>query len=156
MARIETQIEIEAAAHNVFRFCHDMERRAEWDERVTRTQVLTSKPIRRGTLIRFDTRPAMGSVFSWEGEMVEYDFPSGSRLEVVDVAPSSTFVSGSETWRFTSSGGTGGATSFRLIWDYKPRGIVGSIVDLLMRRGATRRAIKDSLQNVKTLLESKS
>lgn len=151
MPTIEEQIEIEAGATNVFRFCHDADRRPDWDERVTRAQVLTPKPIRRGSVIRFDTRPAMGSVFSWDGEVVEYHFPSSSKVKVVDIAPSSSFVNGTETWRFGSSGRV---TRFNLIWDYKPRGIVGFILDLLVRRRATRRAVQESLQNVKALIEA--
>ena len=150
MARIEEQIEIEAGATAVFRFCHDLDRRPEWDERVMRAQALTPKPIRRGTVIQFDTRPAMGAVYSWNGEMVEYHYPSSSRMNVTDVAPSSSFVSGSESWRFGTSGAT---TQFTLVWTYRPRGIIGHLLDLLVRRGATRRAIQKSLKNVKACIE---
>lgn len=156
MSRIEEQIEIGAGATTVFRLCHDVDRRPDWDGRVTRAQVITPKPIRRGSVIRFDTRPAGGSVFSWDGEVVEYHFPSSSKLRVVDVAPSSSFVSGTETWRFSSSGQPASATRFTLVWDYKPRGIVGRVLDLLFRRGATRRAIAQSLENLKGIIEDES
>jgi hypothetical protein len=73
MARIKEQVEIAARPTRIFRFCHDMNRRPEWDERVTRIKVLTPKPLRRGTVIRVDTHPVTsGAVFSWEGEFVEY------------------------------------------------------------------------------------
>jgi uncharacterized membrane protein len=150
MPRIEEQIEVAVGATTVFRFCHDMERRPDWDERVTRAKVLTPKPIRRGSVVRFDTKPAMGSVFSWDGEVVEYHFPSSSTVEVVDVAPSSSFVSGSETWRFDGSGRT---TRLTLIWDYQPRGIIGRILDVLIQRGSTRRAMQQSLENVRASME---
>ncbi|MFW6157132.1 MAG: SRPBCC family protein, partial [Armatimonadota bacterium] len=126
MPRIEEQIEIEAGATEVFRFCHDVDRRAEWDQRVARAQMLSRPPMRRGTLLRFDTRPAKGAVFTWDAEIVEYHFPSGSKLQVVDVAPSGTFSGASETWRLASSGGT---TRFTLVWAYVPRGIVGRLLD---------------------------
>jgi len=150
MSRIEEQIEVAAGATTVFRFCHDMERRPEWDERVTRAKVLTPKPIRRGSVIRFDTEPAMGSVFSWDGEVVEYHFPSSSKVEVVDVAPSSSFVSGTEVWRFD---GSGRSTRLTLVWEYKPRGIIGRILDVLIRRGSARRAVQQSLENVRASME---
>jgi len=150
MARIEEQIEIAAGATTVFRFCHDVDRRPEWDERVLRAKVLTPKPIRRGTVIRFDTRPPMGDVFSWDGEVVDYSYPSSSRLEVTDVAPSSSFVTGTESWRFAASGGT---TRVTFVWDYQPRGIVGRVLDLLVRQRATRRAIRTSLKNLKASLQ---
>ncbi|MBS3784177.1 MAG: SRPBCC family protein [Anaerolineae bacterium] len=156
MSRIEEQIEIAAGATSVFRFCHDMDRRPDWDERVSRAKLLTPKPLRRGSVIRFDTRPTVGAVFSWEGEMVEYHFPSSSKVKVVDVAPSSSFVSGSETWRFSSSGGTAGITRFTLTWDYQPRGIIGRVVDALFRRASTRHAINQSLKNLKGMMEEQT
>jgi hypothetical protein len=104
-------------------------------------------------VVRTDTVPAIGGVFSWEGEYTGYSFPSSSKVEVVDAAPSSYFVTGSEEWRFDSSG-TG--TLFTLIWDYKPRGILGRIADALVGRGSNRRAIKQSLANLKRLAESET
>lgn len=150
MPRIEEQIEIAAGGTDVFRFCHDVDRRPEWDQRISHAKMLTPKPVRRGTVIRFDTRPTMGQVFSWDGEIVSYSFPSGSRLQVVDVAPSSSFVSGSETWQLKSSGGT---TRVTLVWDYQPRGIIGRLLDAAVRRSATSRAIRQSLKNLKHQLE---
>jgi hypothetical protein len=82
--------------------------------------------------------------------VVEYHFPSSSKVKVVDVAPSSSFVSGSETWRFD---GSGRSTRLTLVWDYKPRGIIGRILDVLIRRGSTRRAIQQSLENVRASME---
>ena len=151
MPSIEAQTEIEAGATTVFRFCHDLTERPAWDERISRARLVTPQPMRRGSVIRFDTNPAAGAVFSWDGEVIEYHFPRSSKLEVADVAPSSSFVSGTETWRFSSSGRT---TQFTLTWDYKPRGVIGFILDLLIRRGSTRRAVAQSLKNLKRLIES--
>ena len=153
MPRIQKEIQIDARPTGVFRFCHDLERRPEWDERMTRAQILTPKPIRRGTVIRADTRPPMGDVFSWEGEFVEFHFPRSSKIEVIDAAPSSSFVDGTEAWEFRrSSDGT--ELSFR--WEYRPRGILGRILDLAVRRRATRRAIAQSLENLKGMIEAES
>lgn len=151
MPRLVEQIQIARRPADVFRFCHDLERRAEWDERVTRAEVLTPRPVRRGSVVRVDMNPARGSVFSWEGEFVDYSFPSSSRLEVIDTAPSGYFVAGSEAWRLETSA-TG--TLFTLSWDYVPRGLVGRIVDALVRRGSVRRAIKQSLENLKAMAEA--
>lgn len=153
MARIEERVEVAAGVTDVFRFCHDVDRRPEWDERVTRAKVLTPKPVRQGTVIRFDTHPEGGSIFSWEGEIVDYHFPSSSKLRLVDAAPSSPFSEGTETWRFS---GSGGVTSLTLIWDYEPRGIVGRVLDVVTRRRAARRAIRTSLQNLKDTLEGQT
>jgi hypothetical protein len=95
----------------------------------------------------------MGAVFSWEGTFVDYSFPSRSRLEVIDAAPSSYFVTGSEEWRFEISGA---GTLVKLTWDYRPRGVIGRIVDPLMRRGTTRRAVRQSLENLKEMAEAKT
>jgi hypothetical protein len=151
MPRFEEQINIARRPTDVFRLCHDIARRAEWDERVTRAQILTQKPIRRGTVVRIDTRPAIGGVFSWEGEFVDYSFPGSSRVEVIDAAPSSYFVAGSEEWHFESSGR---GTLFTLTWDYRPRGLIGRIADALMRRSSIHRAIKQSLENLKRMAEA--
>jgi hypothetical protein len=147
------QISIARRPTYVFRFCHDVDRRAEWDKRVTHVQILTHKPIRRGTMVRIDTHPAVGPLFSWEGEFVEYSFPSNSTLKVIDAAPSSYFVAGSEEWHFESSR-TG--TLFTLAWDYRPRGLLGRLVDVLIRRARTRRAIKESLKNLRRMAEAKT
>lgn len=153
MPRIEEQVEVTARSSDVFRFCHDLERRPEWDERVSRVNVLSPKPIRRGSVVRLDTDPASGGpVFSWEAEFVEYHYPSSSRLKVIDAAPSSYFVDGTEEWRVRKSDG---GTTVTLTWDYQPRGILGRITDLFRRRG-TRQAIRQSLQNLKQTLESES
>ncbi|MGD2144076.1 MAG: SRPBCC family protein [Anaerolineae bacterium] len=153
MARIEEQIEIAAPSTDVFRFCHDLDRRPEWDERVTSVKALTRGPVRKGTVVRVDTQPSGGRVFSWEAEFVEYHPPSGSKLEVIDAAPSSYFVSGSEKWRLESSA-TG--TLLSLSWEYQPRGLVGRVLDTLVRRGATRRAIEQSLENLKRTMEART
>jgi len=153
MPRLEEQITIARAAADLFRLCHDVDRRPEWDSRVAGVQILTPQPLRRGAVVRTDTIPAIGGVFSWEGEYTSYSFPSRSKVEVLDAAPSSTFVTGSEAWRFDSSGTS---TLFTLIWDYKPRGILGRISDALVGRGSNRRAIKQSLANLKRLAESET
>jgi hypothetical protein len=98
-------------------------------------------------------RPAVGSVFSWEGEFTDYSFPRSSRVEVIDSAPSSYFITGSEEWRLETSN-TG--TLFTLTWEYGPRGLIGRIVDALIGRGATRRAIQQSLRNLKELAEAEA
>ncbi len=147
MPRIEAHIDVTAGPSGSFRFCHDMDRRPQWDERVARVKVLTPKPIRRGTVVRVDARPpAGGPVFSWEGEFVAYSYPSSSELEVIDAAPSSPFADGSEQWRFASRGE---GTRITLVWEYEPRGILGRIADTLVRRRRTRRAVERSLENLK-------
>jgi uncharacterized protein YndB with AHSA1/START domain len=153
MPTIQKRIQIEARPTGVFRFCHDMDRRPEWDERVTRVSILTPKPIRRGTVVRIDTEPPMGDVFSWEGEYREFHFPSSSRLDVIDVAPSSHFVEGSEVWEFRRSGN---GTELSLLWKYKPRGILGTVLDLTVRRHAVRRAVAQSLENLKEMIEAEA
>lgn len=154
MPRIERQIEIGARASDVFRFCHDMDRRPEWDERISRANLLSPRPIRRGSVVRIDTDPAYGGdVFSWEAEFVEYHYPSSSRLKVIDAAPSSYFADGTETWQFKKSGA---GTTVTLTWEYQPRGILGRIADLLVRRRQTRQAVRQSLQNLKQTIESES
>lgn len=157
MARIKDQIEIAAAPATVFRFCHDVTRRPDWDERVVCVELLTPKPIRLGTLLRVDAARSGAFVFVWDAEYVEFQFPSSSTVRVIDAAPSSPFVAGSESWRFSSSGSsgpTGGGTRFALVWDYQPRGFLARITDALGRRGSTRRAIRRSLANLKAMIEA--
>jgi len=151
MARIEDHIVIAAAPATVFKFCHDVAHRPEWDERVTRVQLLTSKPIRRGTLVRIDAGRSGNYLFSWDAEYVEYHFPSSSALRVIDAAPSSPFSAGTESWQFSSAGG---GTRFAVVWEYRPRGIIARIGDVLGRRASTRRAIHRSLVNLKELIEA--
>ncbi|MFW6115856.1 MAG: SRPBCC family protein [Chloroflexota bacterium] len=151
MPRIEEQIDVAARPSGAFRLCHDADRRPEWDERVGRMKVLTPKPTRRGTLVRVDGCPPTGGpVFSWEGEFVAYSYPSHSRLEVLDAAPSSPFADASEEWRFERRGE---GTRVTLVWNYQPRGILGRIADTLVRRRKTRRAVQQSLENLKRALE---
>jgi len=151
MARIEDRIEIEAAPVTVFRFCHDVAHRPDWDERVVRVELLTTPPVRRGTLVRVDAARSGRFLFSWDAEYAEFQFPRSSTLQVLDAAPSSPFRTGSESWKF---GRVGGSTRFTLIWDYQPRGVLARIADVLGRRASTRRAIRRSLANLKAAIES--
>jgi hypothetical protein len=151
MARIEESIEIAAAPTTVFRFCHDLERRPDWDERVVGVEMLTPAPLRRGSLIRVDAGRAGQFLFSWDAEYTDYQFLSGSTLRVIDAAPSSPFKTGAETWQFSQSSG---GTRFTLTWDYQPRGIIARIGDALGRRAATRRAIRRSLSNLQAHFEA--
>ena len=76
----------------------------------------------------------------------------GSTLKAIDTASASPFARGSVmTWEFDS---TGSGTRMTWVWDYKPRGFIASIVDVLGRRSATHRAIKRSMQNLKSLVEA--
>lgn len=154
MPRIEAQIEIGAASATLFRFCHDVTKRSLWDERVMAMEMLSPAPVRQGTLVRIDAAQAGEFAFTWDAEYVEFHFPQSSTLQVLDAAPSSSFASGSETWRFSSLGG--GKTRFALVWEYRPRGLIGRLLDHLGRRAATRKMIQRSLENLKTLVEAGS
>jgi len=151
MPRIEHHIDIAAAPSTVFRFCHDPARRPDWDERVVGVELLTSSPVRRGTLVRIDAGRAGKFLYCWDAEYAEFQFPHNSTLRVLDAAPSSPFNAGSESWQFSA---VGGSTRFTLVWDYQPRGLFARILDALGRRAATRRAIHSSLANLKTLIEA--
>jgi hypothetical protein len=151
MARIEDSIEISAAPAVVFRFCHDVAHRAEWDDRVTRVKLLTPKPVRRGTLLRIDAGRSGKFLYSWDAEYSEFQFPQGSTLRVLDAAPSSPFKAGTEKWEFSPGGG---GTRFTLVWEYNTRGFFARVADALGQRAATRRAIRKSLASLKELLES--
>jgi hypothetical protein len=152
VARIEEHIEIAAAPANLFRFCHDVARRPDWDGRVVRAELLTPAPVRRGTLLNIDAGRAGRFLFSWDAEYAEFQFPSGSMLRVLDAAPSAPFRTGSESWQFNSTGG--GGTRFTLVWDYQPRGVLARLADVLGGRASTRRAIRRSLANLKRIVEA--
>ncbi len=152
MPHIEASIDIAAARADVFQFCHDAASRPDWDEQVTYIELLTPTPIRRGTLFRVDAGQAGGSIFSWDAEYIDFQFPSGSKVKALDTAASSPFAAGSKmTWQFESVGGN---THFTWIWDYRPRGILATIADKLGGQASTHRAIKRSLVNLKTILEA--
>ncbi len=151
MPHIEASIDIAAAPADVFRFCHDLTSRPEWDERVVHIELLTPRPIRQGTLVRVDASTG-GAVFTWDAEYADFKFPLGSRVRVLDTASSSPFGAGSElSWQFSA---VGGGTRFTWVWNYRPRGFMASILDKLGGRASTQRAIKSSLANVKAMIES--
>lgn len=152
MPQIQEEIEIDVPRADVFRFCHDVKRRPEWDVHVTRIELLTPRPIRQGTLLRIDSKFTGGSVFSWDAEYISFRLPQGSRMRVIDAASSSHFAAGSEMkWEFSS---VGMGTRFTWTWDYKPRGFLATIADMLGRRSATQRGIQQSMTKLKELLES--
>lgn len=152
MPRLTESIEINVSRADVFRFCHDFDLWPEWAEQIERVELLTPKPLRRGTLLRIDSRQGSSAVFSWEAEVADYQMPSGSRIRALDTARSSPFAAGSEmAWTFDS---TGSGTRFTWTWTYKPRGFIASILDKLGRQGATQKAIRRSLDNLKQLVES--
>ena len=150
MARIEERIDVAASKTAVFKWCHDPEQRLRWDERWDAVEVLTGPPLRTGTLVRVDSCHAGWPVFSWEGEYVEFQFPRGSRLRVIDAAPSSPFQSGSEKLGFET---IGEETRVTLVWEYSPGGVIARILDALARRSVMRRAIRQSLKNLKEMAE---
>jgi uncharacterized protein YndB with AHSA1/START domain len=152
MARIEESIEIAASPTDVFRFCHEPEKRPDWDVRVTRVELLTPQPVRQGTLVRVDAGRAGEALFSWDGEYLSHQYPISSTVKVLDAAPSSPFKSGSETWQFSAMGG---GTRMTVTWEYTPRGIIARIGDALGGRASTRRAIRHSLANLKGLIEGR-
>ncbi|MBN1992286.1 MAG: SRPBCC family protein [Anaerolineae bacterium] len=150
MPRIEESIDLTVNRADVFKFCHDIERRPEWDEQVAHVELLTPRPIRQGTLLRLDSKG--GAVFTWDAEYAAYQFPSSSRMRVIDAAASSPFGRGSEaSWEFEAAGG---GTRLTWVWDYRPNGIIARIMDILGRRSATRRAMKNSLAKLKKMVES--
>jgi hypothetical protein len=150
MPRIEDHIDIATSPSAVFRFCHDIAKRPEWDERIVRLELISPAPIRKGTLIQVDEGRRGTFLYSWEGEYEAFQFPSGSTVRVLDAAPSSPFRAGREEWQFNA---VGGSTRFTLVWEYTTRHFVASILDSLVRRASTRRAIRHSLANLKTMLE---
>ena len=153
MPRLSEQIEIEAARVDVFRFCYDLNNWPEWNEQVVAVEILGSPPIRRGTLLRIEGKHGRSAVFSWEAEVVNYQMTSGSTIRAIDTAGTSPFASGSELkWAFDSM--EGGRTRVTWTWDYKNRGFFASLKNALGGKSTMHRAIKQSLNNLKTLLES--
>ncbi len=151
MPHIEESIDIAAPLADVFRYCHDIARRPRWDVQATHVELLSPAPIRQGTLFRVDASYGGGAVFSWDAEYVGFQFPLTSRVRVIDTAPSSPFAAGSEVaWQFSS---VGGQTRFTWTWDYKARGILSRITDILGGRATVRRGIRHSQAKLKELLE---
>lgn len=150
MAKITEQIHIQAAPADVFKLCHDLERRAEWDELVAHAEALSPGPLRQGALLRIDSGTAAGAIYTYDAEIESYRFPNHSALRVIDAAPSSPFVSGKMTWSFDRADG---GTRLSVVWEYKPRGILGRLKNALGRGLLTGRAIRRSLQNLKKLAE---
>jgi hypothetical protein len=151
MARIEVSVDIAAPRTDVFLFCHNLDRRPEWDDRVVGAELITQAPLRRGSLIRIDAGRSGRFKYTWEAELVNYQLPSSSTMKVIDAAPSSPFKSGTEHWEFSQ---TADGTHFAIVWEYQPRGILSRISDALGGRSATRIAIRRSLKNIKTSLET--
>ena len=152
MPVIEEVIEIAAPRADVFRFCHNVTRWSEWQEQVEAVELLGGNLVRSGSLLRIDARIGGGAVFSWDAEFVGYQMPIGSRLRVLDAAPSSPFAKGSEmSWQLES---VGNSTRFTWRWRYKPQGFLRNIADRLGGRTAAQRAIRRSLVNLKELIES--
>ena len=151
MVRIETSIEIAAPRLDVFRYCHNLDQRPHWDERVVGAELITSPPVRRGSLVRIEVGRAGEFDFTWDGEYIEYASPRRSMLRVLDAAPSSPFKSGTETWEFTK---VDNGTRLSLTWEYQPSGLLSSISDVLGKRSSTRRVIQRSLKNLKSLIEA--
>jgi uncharacterized protein YndB with AHSA1/START domain len=150
MPRITADVKIKSAPADLFRFCHDVERRPDWDGRVVHMELL-SPPLRTGALVRVDVGRDGEFAFTWDGEYTTVQFPSRSRVRVLDAAPHSPFAAGTETWTFERCEE---GTHFSLAWEYEPRGLVARILDALGRRAATSRAIERSLARLKALVET--
>ena len=152
MPQIQESIEIGVPRIEVFRFCHDVTNRPEWDEQIEHMELLTPAPLRSGTLVRVDSSAGRGPVFTWDAEYVSYQLPHSSKLRVIDAAKTCPFRQGSElNWQFES---VGTATRLTWKWDYKPQGFVAGILDKLGGRTSTQKAIQRSLGKLKELVES--
>lgn len=151
MARIEEHIDIASSSSKVFQLCHDPAKRAEWDERVVRMELITPTPVRQGTLIQVDAGRGGSFAYSWEGEYTSFQYPTNSKVRVMDAAPSSPFKSGTEGWTFSPMGG---ATRFTLAWEYKPRNFFSRVGDALGGQASARRAVRRSLANLKAMIEA--
>jgi hypothetical protein len=151
MPSIEESIEVAAAPATVFKFCHDVDRWTEWNDRIVGVELLSSNIIRRGTLLSVDAGRAGEFLFSWDAEYTEFQFPRASTLRVINAAPSSPFKTGSESWKFDS---VGGGTRVTVLWDYEHRSFIARIADALGGRAGTRNAIRRSLASLKTLVEA--
>lgn len=149
MSRIEESMEIPAARSDLFRFCHDIDKRPQWDGRVVRIKLLSPGSVRRGAMLSIDAGRGGEYSYTWDGEYAEYQYLSRSKLRVMDAAPSAPFKSGSETWTFSSTGV--GSTRFKILWTYEPRGVINRVLDALFRRAVTRRAIRGSLANLRKM-----
>ncbi len=148
MPIIEETIEIAAPRVNVFKLCQQLNRWPDWNEQVAHVKMISPAPMRSGSWLRIDSKPGRGSVFSWDAELLEIQIPSSLRLRVMDAASSSPFGPGSElTWRLES---VGNSTRFTWRWDYKTQGFISNIKDKLGGHSAARRAIRQSLENLKT------
>ncbi len=153
MPRIKEQIDIALSRADVFKFCHDFEQRPKWDEQVEYVELLSPRPARQGTLLRIDAKQG-SSVFTWDAEYADYQFPSASKMRILDAASASPFGRGSElSWAFEVAGS---GTRLTWEWNYQPNGFIARIIDALGRRGATHRAIKRTLANLKKTIESGS
>ena len=151
MPKIHAQIDIDAAPAEVFRFAHDPASRPKWDVRVVQMELITSAPVRSGTLFRVDAGSGGYVSFSWEGEVMAFHFPHSSSIRVMDAAPSASFARGTtESWDFSS---TGGGTRVTIARDYKTRGFIGRVTDALVGRASAKRALRRSLVNLKRLME---
>ncbi|HDQ73212.1 MAG TPA: hypothetical protein ENN19_14135 [Chloroflexi bacterium] len=151
MPRIKERIDVSAPPSDVFRFCHDFDRRPEWDERISAIEVLSSGPVRRGTLMSIDACRGGEYVFSWDAELADYSFPHSSTLRVVTVARSSPFRDGSEQWTFDKANG---GTRVTVVWAYEARGLLARLAGALWRRAGTRRDIRRTLNNLKQAVEA--
>jgi len=151
MPIIEETIEITAPRANVFKLCQQLNRWPDWNEQVSHVEMVSPAPLRSGSWLRIDSKPERGGVFSWDAEVVELQMPSGLRLRVMDVAKSSPFAPGSElTWQLEAAGNS---TRFTWRWDYQTQGIISSLIDKLGGQSAARRAIRQSLANLKAKFE---
>jgi uncharacterized membrane protein len=151
MPRIEEQIEVSVARADVFKFCHDVKQRPQWDEQVDNIEILSPGPLRQGTLIRVDAQQGPAA-FSWDAEVATYTFLQSSRVLVLDVANTSPFARGSELiWQFDT---VDSGTRMTWIWDYKANGFMARIMDALGRRAATHRTIKRSMATMKKMMEA--
>ena len=154
MTKIVESIQITASPTQVFSFCHDLKRRPEWDVRVDRIELQgLSNVMRKGALVRVDSRARKGLAFSWEGEYTQLMKPRSSTVRVMESAAVSPFRPGSnEEWKFEQAES---GTRFTIIWTYQAGGIIGRFLDSLYRRRSARRAIRRSLARAKDLLEAR-
>ena len=144
MARIEESVEIKRPADKVFAYTTDVKTWTKWQSNFTEAEQMSQGPVGVGTAFKGKIH-MMGLTMKWIAKAREYEpnekFGIYIKYGNITVEQHNTYDP------------VEGGTRFTVVYDMKPGGLLILRLISLMIISSTGKALKQSLSNLKSILE---
>jgi hypothetical protein len=147
MGHINESIELNATPETIWDYVQDHRRRREWDRTVREFEPIDGAHPDKGVRVRI--RSAGFPAIEYEALYVSFQPYTVSALKLVRPIRNNLFASAAGSWRYHQ--GKSGTTRFTITFEYDlVGGAIGSLFDRVIMEPAIRRAIRVSLDNLRS------